>query len=225
LREPRFAEGALWVFHGPRGVIHITWAGVDKAGFNQLLAPYQHPLLSSLLSHNTLSTMSPIHNSYIIPFKPIVAHGPTILTAAQEHNREFKDLKQGSLTNPYPDPLTVYRRSALTNPGDDMFEDLYLNDLYVLVAELLANSTNRNNRIKSFKRISCHWLMVDANIPGSLRGLFERGVQVCMDAEEVKDTALKVAIGYAGSVGTSLWSEIKEDRAQVGLAQFFNHLD
>ena len=74
--------------------------------------------------------MSPICNSYIVPFGPILAHGLTILTAAQEHNRGFKCLKQGSLTNPYPDPSTVYCRLALTNPGDDMFNDLYLNDMY-----------------------------------------------------------------------------------------------
>ena len=36
-----------------------------------------------------------------------------------------------------------------------------------------------------------------------------------MDAEEVKDIVLEVAIGYAGSIGTSLWSKITEDRAQV----------
>ena len=63
--------------------------------------------------------------------------------------------------------------------------------------------------------------MVNLNISGNLGGLLERGVQVKMDAKEVMDVALKAAIGYAGSIGTSLWSKIKEDRAQVGLAQFF----
>jgi hypothetical protein len=36
-----------------------------------------------------------------------------------------------------------------------------------------------------------------------------------MDKEEVFDETLEVAIGYAGSVGTSLWSEITEDRHKV----------
>jgi hypothetical protein len=36
-----------------------------------------------------------------------------------------------------------------------------------------------------------------------------------MDKEEVFDETLEVAIGYAGSVGISLWSEIKEDCAKV----------
>ena len=112
--------------------------------------------------------MAPICNSYIVPFDPLGAPGPTILTAAQEFNREFKLLKRGSSTNPYPDPANVYRRLALTNPGDDMFDDLYLNDLHVLVAELLGNPANRNNRIKANKRISCHRLMVDPSINGNL---------------------------------------------------------
>ena len=36
-----------------------------------------------------------------------------------------------------------------------------------------------------------------------------------MDREEVFDETLEVAVGYAGSVRTSLWLEIKEDRAKV----------
>ena len=90
-----------------------------------------------------------------------------------------------------------------------------------LLLNYFVNSTNKGNRIKSNKRISHHQLMVDPHISGNLRGLLERGVQVRMDAEEVFDMSLEVAISYAGSVGTSLWSEITEDRAQVGLAQFF----
>ena len=103
-----------------------------------------------------------------------------------------------------------------------MFDDLFLNNLYVLVAEILVISTNKSNRIKSNKRISCHQLMVEPHISGNLQGLLRRGVQVKMDAEEVYNMSLEVAIGYTGSVGTSLWSEIKEDRAQVGLAQFLS---
>jgi hypothetical protein len=49
----------------------------------------------------------------------------------------------------------------------------------------------------------------------NLRGLLERGVQEVMDKEEVFDETLEVTVGYAGSIGTSLWSEIKEDRAKV----------
>jgi hypothetical protein len=43
----------------------------------------------------------------------------------------------------------------------------------------------------------------------------ERGVQESMDKEEVFDKTLEVTISYTGSVGTNLWSEIKEDRAKV----------
>jgi hypothetical protein len=65
------------------------------------------------------------------------------------------------------------------------------------------------------KRISCHRLLVNPSIKGNLRGLLERGVQESMDREEVFDETLEVAIGYAGSVGTSLWSKIEEDRDKV----------
>jgi hypothetical protein len=37
-----------------------------------------------------------------------------------------------------------------------------------------------------------------------------------MDNEEIFDETLEVAIGYAGSVGTSLWNEITEDHNLVG---------
>jgi hypothetical protein len=36
-----------------------------------------------------------------------------------------------------------------------------------------------------------------------------------MDKEEVFDEMLEVAVGYAGSVGTALWSETREDRDEV----------
>jgi hypothetical protein len=56
---------------------------------------------------------------------------------------------------------------------------------------------------------------VDHDIKGSLRGLLERGVQVARDAEEPTDDYVMMSVGYAGAVGTSLWAEIKEDRAKV----------
>jgi hypothetical protein len=37
-----------------------------------------------------------------------------------------------------------------------------------------------------------------------------------MDGEEAHDKSVEVAICYAGSVGTSLWSKIMEDRSLVG---------
>jgi hypothetical protein len=52
-------------------------------------------------------------------------------------------------------------------------------------------------------------------ISGSLRGLLEHGVQVAKDAEETTDDYVMMSVGYAGAVGTSLWTEIKEDRAKV----------
>jgi hypothetical protein len=65
------------------------------------------------------------------------------------------------------------------------------------------------------KWISRHRLLIDTAIKGNLQGLLERGVQESMDKEEVFDETLEVAISYAGSVGTSLWSKIQEDRHKV----------
>ena len=73
--------------------------------------------------------MAPIRTSYIIPFNPQGAPGPTILTAAQSFNRDFKRLCWGSSVTLYPDPVNVYRWSAISDPRDDMFDDLYLGDL------------------------------------------------------------------------------------------------
>jgi hypothetical protein len=76
--------------------------------------------------------------------------------------------------------------------------------------------TNNNIfRVMVNKRVSCHCLLVDTALKGNLQSLLERGIQESMDKEEVFDETLEVAIGYAGSVGTSLWSEISEDRHKV----------
>ena len=120
------AVGAQMVLHGPRGVSRITWVGVDKAGFNRLLVPYQHPLLLSLTSHITVPALP---TSYIVPFDPLGNPLGTILPAAQRYNWGFKHIKRGSAIAPYPDPATIYRRSALCDPGDDMFKDVYLSDM------------------------------------------------------------------------------------------------
>ena len=69
----------------------------------------------------------------------------------------------------------------------------------------------KNDRVMANKQISHHCLLMDHSIKGNLRGLLERGVQESPDREEEFDPSLEVAIGYASSVGTALWSEIWED--------------
>jgi hypothetical protein len=57
----------------------------------------------------------------------------------------------------------------------------------------------------------------------NLRGLLERGVQKTMDPVEPKNTAdpsappiaIETMLGYAGSVGTTLWFELSRDRGKV----------
>jgi hypothetical protein len=155
--------------------------------------------------------MPAICNSYIVPFDPLGAPGPTILTTTQGFNKMFKRLRRGSVVSLYPDVSSIYRQSAVSNPGDDMFEDLYLGDMWV--CHLLAlGAILIYCRVQANKRISCHRLLDDTNVPENLRGLLKHGVQIKMDAEEVWGNAVEVTIGYAGSIGTSLWSMIKEDR-------------
>jgi hypothetical protein len=31
---------------------------------------------------------------------------------------------------PYPDPATIYHQLVIADPGDDMFEDMFLSDMY-----------------------------------------------------------------------------------------------
>jgi hypothetical protein len=73
--------------------------------------------------------MSAIPSSYIVPFVPLGNPLGTILTAAQRYNQGFKHIQRGSVVRPYPDPATIYRRSAISDPGDDMFEDIYLSEM------------------------------------------------------------------------------------------------
>ena len=73
--------------------------------------------------------MPAIPTSYIVPFDPLGNPLGTIPTAAQSYNRGFKCIKRGSAIAPYPDPATIYRWSALSDPEDNMFEDIYMSDL------------------------------------------------------------------------------------------------
>jgi hypothetical protein len=73
--------------------------------------------------------MPAIPTSYIVPFDPLGNPLGTILTAAQRYNRGFKRIKRGLAIAPYPDPATIYRQSATSDPGDDMFEDIFIGDM------------------------------------------------------------------------------------------------
>ena len=73
--------------------------------------------------------MPAIPTSYIVPFDPLGNPLGTILTTAQCYNRGFKHIKRGSAVAPYPDPATIYHRSMISDPGDDMFGDVYMGDM------------------------------------------------------------------------------------------------
>jgi hypothetical protein len=74
--------------------------------------------------------MPAIPNSYIVPFDPLGNSLGTILTATQRYNQGFKHIKRGSATALYPDPTTIYCRSAISDLGDDMFANMYMGDMY-----------------------------------------------------------------------------------------------
>ena len=120
--------GARGFFRGPRGVSRITRVGVDKAGFNRLLVPYQHPLLST----NHLSSFPPImprvDNTYVIPFEPIRDGPGEFAYGRARFNLQHFTKKRGSRVDPYPSFVDVYRRSERCVAESDTFEDLQLHD-------------------------------------------------------------------------------------------------
>jgi hypothetical protein len=73
--------------------------------------------------------MPAIPTSYIMPFDPLGNPLGTILTATQRYNWGFKRIKRGSAVAPYPNPTTIYCWSAISDLGDDMFEDIYMGDM------------------------------------------------------------------------------------------------
>ena len=74
--------------------------------------------------------MPAVPNSYIVPFDPLGNPLGMILTAAQRYNQGFKRIKRGLVTCLYHDPATIYHHSAISDPEDDMFANIYLSDMY-----------------------------------------------------------------------------------------------
>ena len=73
--------------------------------------------------------MPALPTSYIIPFDPLGNPLGTILTTSQRYNQGFKHIKRGSAIAPYPDLATIYHRSVLSDPENDMFKDIYMGDM------------------------------------------------------------------------------------------------
>ena len=123
------AVGAQVVLRGPRGVSRITQVGVDKAGFNWLLVPYQHPLLpTNHLSSSPPISMPQVDNTYVVPFKPVRDSSGEFTYAKACFNLQRFVRKRGSRTAPYPSFVNVYQRSERCVAESDTFEDLQLHD-------------------------------------------------------------------------------------------------
>ena len=123
------AVGAWVVLRGLRGVSRITWVGVDKAGFNRLLVPYQHPLFSpNHLSSSPPISMPRINNTYVVPFEPVHDSPGEFAYGRARFNLQRFVKKRGSRTDPYPPFVNVYQRSERCSVESDRFEDLQLHD-------------------------------------------------------------------------------------------------
>jgi hypothetical protein len=112
--------------------------------------------------------MPAILSSYIVPFDPLGNPLGTILTAAQRYNRGFKRIKRDSAVAPYPNPATIYCQSAIADPGDDMFEDVYMGDMYSFFFCFRCWLLTMNDRVMANKWISRHSLLVDTTVKGNL---------------------------------------------------------
>ena len=123
------AVGTRLVLCRLRGVSRITWVGVDKVGFNQLLVPYQHPLPSTnhLFSPHPIA-MPQVNNTYVVPFEP-VHNGPGEFSFTKEHfNVQRFMKKRGSRTALYPSFVNVDQRSERCSVESNTFKDLQLHD-------------------------------------------------------------------------------------------------
>ena len=105
------------------------WVGVDKAGFNRLLVPYQHPLPSANhLSSSPPIAMPQVSNTYTVPFDPIRNDPGEFTTARERFNIQRFVKKRGSRVTPYPSFVDVYQRSNCCSVESDTFKDLQLRD-------------------------------------------------------------------------------------------------
>ena len=123
------AMGARVVLRGPRGVSRIMRVGVDKVGFNRLLVPYQHPLLSAYHpSSSPLINMPRVDNTYVVPFEPVRDGPGEFAFGRARFNLQRFMKKRGSRTTPYPSFVNIYQRSERCVAETDTFEDHQLHD-------------------------------------------------------------------------------------------------
>jgi hypothetical protein len=82
-----------------------------------------------------------IRLSYIVPFDPEGHAMETTAHAWSWYNHHLFRQQQDNRMVPYPTVDTVYERSATDHLGDNMFVDLFLDDMFVVV-ELIQPWTN-----------------------------------------------------------------------------------
>ena len=73
--------------------------------------------------------MSPICNTYTIPFNPISNSIGELATTKESFNRQRFQYHRGSRVTPYPAFTNIYQRSERCVADGDTFEDLMLVDM------------------------------------------------------------------------------------------------
>jgi hypothetical protein len=68
--------------------------------------------------------MSPICNTYTIPFNPVGNSKGEFATAKESFNQQRFQYRRGSRISPYPSFISVYQRSERCVADGDTFEDL-----------------------------------------------------------------------------------------------------
>ena len=101
-----------------------------------------------------------IRSSYIVPWDPRGHPMETATYAWSCFNCHHFSQQRNDCFAPYPSVDTVYQRSDTDCPGDDMFEDLFMDDLYVFVAELLlgCNSSTKTVSKRTSASAGTVWL-------------------------------------------------------------------
>jgi hypothetical protein len=118
-----------------------------------------------------------IQSSYIVPWDLEGWPMETTTHAWSHYNRHLPREEHGVWTNLYPTVNTVYAYSTTNCVGDDMFKDLFLDDMYVVVEllHLLGQTNSSSTGSKQTSRLAIIALLRTS--------MFHRTLGVCWSME------------------------------------------
>jgi hypothetical protein len=117
---------------------------VDKVGFNRLFIPinppsYTHhhyhqsstsmPQVRTTLADITTPPANRIDSTYIVPWAPVDHAVETTAYAFSRYNHHLFCHHRDNRLEPYPSVDDIYRRSNTPRPGDEDFQDVFLDDM------------------------------------------------------------------------------------------------